>query len=434
MMLISRKNPGRWLWPAPRFRRRCILKEIDGGRSLMLSIAHFLRLAYLAVLLTLAGFLLQTIPAQTPSQPGNAATTATASRPFNIGFLTEGSDFPRPQQLMEELSGALQKNPNFVSALRSANYSGITLSPCPDPREMEQRLGIGEFDLALTTAIIYARRGDAYTPLLQTRLPGDFTPPGRQTGVLRRGVIFAGAGSKLFQTLRAKHAAGPERDALIKKALTQGPIAFTWAQNAAGYIFPRLKLAHDFGIGTQIPFAQSPLFCGSDAEVVKTVVSGIAPLGACRKGEIATLLPDPTLRSQCVEELLETDLFPTDPILVRQEFAPAHSTIGSELKPALRQFFNVAIKNSGGLLLADASADDYVALSRILQQGTSVLKELELPTPELAASLKPKPVAALQNTSATSTVVPATHPLRPELLKPALPSFTNTPKRREKKS
>jgi hypothetical protein len=344
------------------------------------------------------------------AQPTREQATA---RPFVIGFLNEGSDLPNAPVLMEQVRKALEANARLMQALAAAHFGELTLSPCDGPRDMAQRLAVGEFDLAFATAPIYALQRGQMTPLLQTRLPGDFMAPGRPAGVQRRGVILAGPSSPLFQLPELNSPAAREQ---LRAELRRGPLAVTWSEGAAGYIFPRLLLARLNGPSARPQF----LFCGPDAEVIKAVVSGLVPLGACRKGEIDLLLPREE-RNHYVRELMETDYFPTDPVLLRNELLPIRSVAGTELKALLRGLFNLNLKLENGLRLEDAAPEDYAGLARVLAglnqgagpalpaedtPGTTPLRSLPSPLPRVVTP---------------AVVTPAATPVPTQELKPVLP-------------
>jgi ABC-type phosphate/phosphonate transport system substrate-binding protein len=173
---------------------------------------------------------------------------------------------------MEELRQFLVRRDETRQGLARAGFGEVVLSPCDGPRDMVQRMNAGEFDLVFATAIVYAQlAGAAYEPVLQFKRPGDdFQMPGRE-GVFRQGIIFAGPGSALFKS------PGELTREELRKLLERVPLAVPTADSAAGYLAPRYKMEHDLGL-RQGP---APLFCGSDSEVVKHVVAGLAEVGAC---------------------------------------------------------------------------------------------------------------------------------------------------------
>lgn len=308
---------------------------------------------------------------------------AAEERPFQIGFLREGSDFARAPVLMQELADYLRRQEPLITAMRRAGYDPerIVLSQCDGPRDMVQRMGLGEFELALATAVVYARQQGPYAePILQTRLQGDFKPPGQQVGYQRRGVVFMGPACSLF----ASEPTTPTRSTIARK-LAQDPMAVPSSDSAAGYIYPRLEMANRYGV-TQ---PGNVWFCLTDAEVVKHVVAGLAPLGACREGALMDLIP-PEKRGLYYRTLFRTPMFPTDPILLRDDLRPAQSDLGVELKASLRRFFNTVQKTAAGLRIENASGRDYEDLARKLDEFETVRQ-----TPSLLAP-KPRPTPRLE--------------------------------------
>ena len=293
-----------------------------------------------------------------------AAQGAADERSLAIGFLPTGSDFHTASAQVERLRSALLAQTRVNAALADAGYDGIVLSPCDGPRDMVQRMDQGEFEVALATAVVYGRqRGPYPEPILQSRLPGDFQPPGH--GVMRRGVVFVGPACALFERADVT-------DADVRALLERARLAVPTADSAAGYIYPRLALR-------EAPWrVEQPggfLFCGNDDEVVKHVVSGLVEVGACREGAPEHILarsvtgaPD---ERPYYRILFRTDPFPTDPILLRKELLPARSALGRELKVALRAYYNDGASElpTGwpmGLGVEDASRRDYEALGRAL--------------------------------------------------------------------
>lgn len=386
--------------------------------------AHLIQLARNGRLISLA--LIMLITAAT-SGPASFAQTAPAEgeagRKFSIGYLPEGSDIPNANPRMEELRHFLLAGKETRAALSDAGFSDVVLSPCDGPNDMVQRLAAGEFDLVFATATAYARAaGAAYEPVLQLlKLPGDFQPPGRDSGVLRRGVIFVGPRSPLF-----KQAAEPTREDL-RRLLQRSPLAVPSADSAVGYLSPRYIMAHDLGLQT----FPTPLFCGSDSEVVKHVASGLVEVGACSAGALERLLPAGRT-ADFVRIVRKTDPVPTDPILLRASLTPQRSALGIKLKAALRdQFFNNSVAN--------ASPRDFEMIVRYLQElketpaaaqpaapGAAPAKQPQptptptpTPTPEATPGAQPTPTPNAQKTADPAPLTGAPHPALPRFTPPA---------------
>ena len=340
-----------------------------------------------------------------PSAPG---------RPFAIGYLPEGSDLPLPAVILEELRNYLLGTEAIARELTRAGYSGVILSACDGPRDMVQRINVGEFDLVFATAVVFARaelaKGDhdtlAYEPILQTLLPEDLDPP-RGQGPMRRGVLIVGPSSPLF----AQKNPSPEE---VRKLLAAGPLAVSDAYSAAGYIYPLVKIQGMYdGVRPQRIW-----FCGSEAEVLKHIVAGLAPMGACREGVLAELLPKGKETEYC-RVLWQTDPFPTDPVLLRRELLPALSDLGRELKVGLQSFFKHTANSAPRLRLKDAAVREFEPLQRALIAAEGLTPEL----PPLR--LNPAAAGATHASSSTqSTTVPT-----PEssAFSPAAPSEMNPP-------
>jgi ABC-type phosphate/phosphonate transport system substrate-binding protein len=342
--------------------------------------------------------------------PGLAAAAgASDRRPLSIGFLPEGSDFINAPILVERLRRDLLARPPVVAALVEAGFGPeLELSPCDGPRDMVQRMNLSEFDLVLATAVVYARQqGDYGEPILMTHRPGDFKLP-REAGVLRRGVVIAGRASPLFGQSKAD-------PATLHAALAGAPLAVPSSDSAAGYIYPTLKLAQDYGLSRPGQY----WFGGADAEVVKNVVAGMAPLGACREGELEALLPGAAEGRYC-RILFRTDQFPTDPIVLRAELVPERSALGRELKVALKDFFKRSPDVPRDLSVENAAARAYEKLRRDLRIFDELNRRPETATqPALKPRLQTEPTTASAVMPATT---PAVRPVLPGSLRPAGPA------------
>lgn len=330
-----------------------------------------------------------------------------ADRRFSIGFLAEGSDFTNASALAEQLRQAIREDEQTASALARAGYEEIVLSPADGPRDMVQRLNQGEFELALATAVVYARQQGPYEqPILQTRLPGDFQLGGAEGGWLRRGVVFVGPRTPLMN-------AEPTVEA-IQDLIERSPMVVASADSAAGYIYSTLKMRIDYG-GLR---PDEYWFCGSDSEVVKHVVSGLAPVGACRQGTLEQLI-DEDLRDQAYRILFRTDPFPTDPILLRNDLRPERADLGRELKALLRGFFRHH-RLAPQLRVEDASVREYEKLTRDLKVFEALHGEQRLPA-ALEAPAAPVEVDGGEATGADAETSP-TETFEPVREMPILPN------------
>lgn len=348
--------------------------------------------------------------------PDDPKTTPTAgSLRFSIGFLPEGSDIANTSRVMEALRQYLEKNEATATILKRDGYSEIVLSACDSPRDMVQRMNEGEFDLVFATAVVYARQDGRHygEPILQTHEPDDFF--NKQEGYMRRGVVFAGPASALFNpqvelTSEAIH------DELARQWL-----AVPSSDSAAGYILPRLQLSLRYHLESPAGF----LFCGSDAEVVKHVVSGLTPVGACREGALRELIPVQDA-SGYYRVLFETIYYPTDPIVVSNRLYPTRSDLGVALKSALREFFNEVTTLTPGLSVENVTGRGFEKIRSQLTQYQGLKTEQEQPLP---GDTVPPPEPATSTPEATppaTPAVPVTTP-KPELAVPEILVATPTP-------
>lgn len=337
---------------------------------------------------------------------------------FSIGYLPSGSDLGSAEPVMGRLKTRLDTQPLVREALDRAGYGEILLSPCDGPRDMVQRMNHGEFDVAFATAVIYARQDGPYeTPVLQTRRPGDMMHP-NQDGVLRQGVVFVGPASRYFN-VRGELNAGD-----IASALKGQAIAVPSEDSAAGYVYPRWRMARNYELSDDVQY----LFCGSDEEVVKHVVSGLVGVGACREAALSGLTSyGESAQRARYRVLFTTDPFPTDPIVFRDGLLPARSDLGRELKVALRAFFNKQ-NSAPSLRVENASSREYESLAGVLKslvesagtpsrRGPAIPDPTLTPTPTPTPKPAPKPVA-----SHTPTPAPAPEPTPRARRTPVLPS------------
>jgi ABC-type phosphate/phosphonate transport system substrate-binding protein len=380
----------------------------------------------LPLLLLVAGIALLVLsaPIPTPAQPSLPRNSpATSDRPLAVGFLREGSDFADSPYLVERMRQQLLSRPALIAALNDAGYAAdqMDLSLCFTPGDMVQRMNQQEFDLVLATALVYARQQGDYQPILMSRRPGDFQMP-KEGGVLRQGVVIAGRGSELFSMESIS-------TATLRHALANSPLAVASSDSAASYVYPTLKLNQQYLLNGPGQY----WFCGSESEVIKNVVAGLAPLGACREGELAALLPA-TPDERYYKLLFHSDQFPTDPILVREELAPARSPLGSELKLALKAFFQsesgLAVENAGGHVFDKLRRDlaQLDEINRRPQWGPPVERTprptpVAIPTPEPTPSPSPSPTR-----TPTPTASPTPSP-SPTPTPTASPTPTPTPPR-----
>lgn len=330
------------------------------------------------------------------------ATTSSTGKKFAIGFLPEGSDLKNAAALMEELRQFLLSRPTVRYALARGGYDDIILSPCDGPRDMVQRMAEEEFELVFATAVVYAgytrQIGPYYEPILQTCRRGDIRS--RDAGVYRQGVVFIGPSCPLFT-----HESLDKAE--IRDLLLHSSLAVPSADSAAGYIAPRYKLLKDYGL-QKAKF----LFCGSDADVVKHVISGLADVGACREGELSQLLPQKSA-FPFYRIIIKTDPVPTDPILIDQDSLPTRTDVG-EIRARVREFFTTVQKIDPDLRVDSASRRDYEKLS-------DYLRDFEERRPTRASAL------VAHRAVARDVVTTSTAPVQPDPVATPQPKPTQTP-------
>lgn len=365
------------------------------------------RLASLLVLsITLAGI------GQWPCSRANAQVSAPRTS-FAIGYLPQGSDLGDADPLLATFKSHLENQAQVSAALERLGIDSIILSPCDGPRDMVQRMNHGEFDMVFATAVVYVRqRGPYADPMFQTYLTGDLKML-NDAGIVRQGVIIAGPASKLFHTEAPP--SGPE----IAEALQAHPLAVASGDSAAGYLYPRYRMLKQFGIDEGIEY----WFCGSDAEVVKHVISGLVPIGACSEGALQATLPRIEHRDRLYRVLFATDQFPTNPVVLHERFTPSRSDLGREIKTATRTFFNM-IAPREGLRMEQTTERAYDSMRTVVSALESPKKmepiQEQPPEPALPSDQPAQPVLP---PATTPTATPTPTPV-PELdLSPALPDW-----------
>lgn len=347
---------------------------------------------------------------ESPAESEGAPEAPPRVRELAIGYLLDGSDLSGAgieggpasvRALMERMRERLEATPRLREAMAAAGYGEIVCRACAEPFDMLQRLRAEEFEAAFATGVIYARhllardpraapRPPPYEPVLQTRyLKGDVAD-GPGPGVYRKGSIFLGPGSSLWNT--------PEpTEAELRAELARVRLAVPDSFSATGYLYPWLRIRERHP-GIRPP---SPIFCRSGEEVVRHVVSGLAAAGAC---ESRLLEGRPGVR-----EIDRTPLVPTDPFLLRRDLAgteaptgdrPARGGIdaaesereadagrteaeraeaarrlGRELATAIRSFFSTPPPPAPDLRFEPAERRSYEPMVRALERFDAALRE-----------------------------------------------------------
>lgn len=318
---------------------------------------------------TLAAGLLALLPASTCAQSEPPFPAAE----FRIGYLRADPESALTPPVLRALRDSLLARPAFREALRLSGLDGIALLAADSHQNLVERMSQTEFDLVFCSAIHYVTQQGSYDPLFQMRRPGDsFDPRGQQ--VFHRGIFLAGAGSPLFRR-------EPDPPLLTSLAET-GDFACVSSFSAAGYTYPLLKIA-DLTSNT-IP--RRIVFCDSSEEVIKHVISGVAPWGACEEAALAPVLEQSGIageRDRIVRVVLETDPIPSDPVLLRRRYLPAQSSLGREVRDGLQQFFDTHRPQLPKLV--PAASRNYDDLRANLERLSELSREsVPLPAPDAA--------------------------------------------------
>ncbi|MCH8333122.1 PhnD/SsuA/transferrin family substrate-binding protein [Candidatus Sumerlaeota bacterium] len=256
-----------------------------------------------------------------------APASGAALRQFKIGYLIEGTDLRPAQPLLIGLRLRLLADENLRAALRARGYddSLMVLRSCDGPADMIQRIEAEEFDLIFASSVVFARRLQSpYDPILQSFTPREeVLQRGR-----RRGVVFAGPSSSLYEE--------GNLDAL-RLVIQDLVMAVAHPTSATTFIYPQLYMLDNF---QKLP--REFLFCDTNAEVVKHVLSGLAPIGACdlrTLEELGTgLRGEETVKLYRI--LFYTQELPTDPVLLHASLAGPESSLRSALVDAIQTHFN----------------------------------------------------------------------------------------------
>lgn len=259
------------------------------------------------------------------SEPAPASRGAL--RQFKIGYLTEGTDLRPAQPLLAGLRLGLLADENLRAALLARGYedSIMVLRSCDGPADMIQRIEAEEFDLIFAPSVVFARSLQSpYDPILQSFTPGEeILQRGR-----RKGVVFAGPASSLYETGNLN---------ALRLVIQDLVMAVAHPASATTFIYPQLYMLDNF---QKLP--REFLFCDTSAEVVKHVLSGLAPIGACDPRTLEEL--GTGLRGgepvRLYRILFYTQELPTDPVLLHTSLAGQESSLRSALVEAIQTHFN----------------------------------------------------------------------------------------------
>jgi hypothetical protein len=271
--------------------------------------------------------------------------TISRERFFRVGYLTPSSESALGQKWHMELRQAMREHPAFSKAMADANLIGVALRPCDHPEDMLERMVQQEFDLVFSPAMVYAQerlaRGrvqqtSRYRAVFQTRRQStDSADIRRGEGPTHRGALF------VRRDYRLGVSPGGADPAKLRELIAGHSLAVSGSYDAAGFFYIR-KLLWEKHNRLE---PESFLFCGSPQEVVKTVLSGLTPIGACEENvlrEVIASIPGRASLEDLVIVLETTKPAPTDPVLIHERFDPfvARSPVGQAAMDAVRDFYN----------------------------------------------------------------------------------------------
>ncbi|MGF1572470.1 MAG: PhnD/SsuA/transferrin family substrate-binding protein [Sumerlaeia bacterium] len=299
---------------------------------------------------------------------------------FRIGYLSRDSGLPLTTTSMNGLRKALLDDVELYQLLQEAGYWGVGLYEADGSEDLLPRLKGGEFDLAFCTTRNWVDVSGEYNAFLQTREPEDII--NSRTGfALRRGVIFIGPTHPLFA--ESINESTPQATTVQRYFNTEeaSPFAVVQSQDLAGYVAPLLWIETQFtAAGMGSPFVQQQfLWCRSGDEVVKTVVSGLATIGACEERELISTLHRSNLedkQARLIKVIARTAPIPAHPVILHNKLM-ANDALRRRLQSVLREY-----ARSGGLegmQLNPSSNQDYLEAEMLMQRfrevssGTSTL-------------------------------------------------------------
>lgn len=283
-------------------------------------------------------------PATNPMHSASLFEPQMAESVFRVGYLPEPGEGGMNEALAHKLRLWLENNQKFRLALHDAGFSGqISLQAADGHNDLRNHLENAQFHMAFAPAAVFASLRKQYRVVLQEKRQGDVWDSRGGGQVFRQGVLFVGPQSPHFppdqstsDTLR-----------LVGSLLRQSDLAVPSVYDAAGYHYPLLAIANQLGVR---PSDIHLRICGSSEEVVKHVVSGLAPIGACDRSVLETWLPkilpadlsspQEGIPDQVVRVLpIEIAPVPSDPVIILTDLRPEISVVGRVLKEELPKFF-----------------------------------------------------------------------------------------------
>lgn len=288
-----------------------------------------------------------TAPKPTPSPTPRPAPVDPPRRrnivaPFRIGYIAPEVESPLDGAWYRDLKEALEEDSTFASLMGQADVEGVALRPCDDAGDMLQRMLMGEFDVVFCPALVFVRNrvererlGERleYHVVFQTRRRGQDAADSHPGGSPRRqGVLFA------RKNWPATGWDGKEID--LKKHLHGEPLAVSGSYDTVGYFYIRMILWEEYDQTVPGEFR----FYGAPEEVVKAVVSGLTPVGACEESvleEVVASLGN-TRVSDLVRVLAKTPPVVTDPVLFHERVYPENmqNRLGRRAAEIIRDVYN----------------------------------------------------------------------------------------------
>lgn len=322
----------------------------------------------------------QTALAQRSTFPAGSAVGGglgqDAGHLFILGHLRGDPESPLDAAVFDRLRNFLLSLPAIRTAMEQEGVTGIEVQSADSVNILVDWMNQEQVDLAFAPAVAFTWQGGEYDAAFQLRRPRrDIISPGGDR-IVHRGVLFVNNRSRLFSAPDTRPALTDYLRRELPSYLASHPIAFVSSFSAAGYFYPHLRLA-DLTSNTQ---PQSYFFCNSPEEVVKSVINGVAEIGACDAGVIEEVLgsgPEGLLanKDKLVRVILETDVIPTDPVVFRSRWHPrTGSVLGAEIRNGLRAFFE---QNPQLPRLESSSNERFDELRESLERFTELGRERE---------------------------------------------------------
>ena len=259
----------------------------------------------------------------------SAQESITAGTTFRIGGVLNNPDTKVDAELILQLKDFLESRPGTHKVIAEAGFQGIEVQSFEAHRLLVEAMDAEQVDLAFCSSLDYISQPGNYRAVFQLRLPNDHPGRGR---LYHYGSIFVNNRSPLFGLKK------DEAQARLPKFLAAKEIALVGPNSASGYIYPYLKLS-DLAGTTPLQIRT----WGSSEEVVKAVINGIAPIGACDAGAVDEVLAERALlpyRNDLIKEVARTEPLPRDPVALLNKWSPERSEVGREIVAGVKAFFD----------------------------------------------------------------------------------------------